>query len=89
MFDRLPYHTPTWTLAEWIDECIQRQVQANPATWYSKVPKNLDSLYNSCRRPASKEGYSDTLRTKCSLREKSASFKAWDLEKQAQRPTQE
>ena len=26
-------------LAEWIDECIQRQVQASPSTWYSKVPK--------------------------------------------------
>ena len=71
-------------LAEWIDECIQRQVTANPATWYSKVPKALDSLYNSCRRTASKETYSDTMRTKCSRRAKSASFRAWDLEKQVQ-----
>ena len=69
-------------LAEWIDECIQRQVKENPATWFSKVPKA--QLYNSCHRTASKEAYSDTFRTKCSLREKSASFKAWDLEKQVQ-----
>ena len=68
-------------LANHIDSVIQKQVQANPSTWYSKVPKNLENLYNSCRRPASKEGYSDTFRTKASLREKSASFKAWDLEK--------
>ena len=71
-------------LASWIDEVVQRQVQANPTTWYSKVPKNIESLYNSCRRTASKEGYTDTFRTKCSMREKSASFKAWDLEKQTQ-----
>ena len=71
-------------LATWIDCVIQKQVQSTPTTWYSKVPKNLESLYNSCRRAASKEGYSDTFRTKCSLREKSASFKAWDLEKQTQ-----
>ncbi len=31
-------------LAEWIDECIQRQVVGSPATWYSKVPRTLDSL---------------------------------------------
>ena len=68
-------------LADHIDSVIQKQVQANPSTWYSKVPKNLENLYNSCRRPASKDGYSDTFRTKASLREKSASFKAWDLEK--------
>ena len=68
-------------LAGWIDEVVQRQVQSSPTTWYSKVPKNLENLYNSCRRPASREGYSDTFRTKASLREKSASFKAWDLEK--------
>ena len=32
--------TPELTkLAEWIDECILKQVQANPATWYNnKVP---------------------------------------------------
>jgi hypothetical protein len=72
------------TLSEWIDECVQRQVAASPATWYSKVPKNLTDLYNSCRRTASKEGLSDTFRAKASLREKSASFKAWDLEKQVQ-----
>ena len=68
-------------LAEHIDSVVQKQVQTSPSTWYSKVPKNLENLYNSCRRPASKEGYSDTFRTKASLREKSASFKAWDLEK--------
>ena len=68
-------------LADHQDEMVQRIVGANPTTWFSKPPKNLDTLYNSARRPASKEGYSDTFRTKCSLREKSASFKAWDLEK--------
>jgi hypothetical protein len=71
-------------LSEWIDECAQRQVAASPATWYSKVPKNLETVYNSCQRPANKEGFSDTFRAKCSLREKTASFKAWDLEKQVQ-----
>ena len=63
---------------------MQAQVTVSPQTWYSKVPKNIDSLYNSCRRAASKEGYSDTFRTKLSLRERSASCKAWDLEKGAQ-----
>ena len=72
------------SLANHIDGVIQKQVQSSPTTWYSKVPKNLEGLYNSCRRAASKEGYSDTLRSKCSLREKSASFTAWDLEKQTQ-----
>ena len=43
-------------LADHIDSVIQKQVQANPSTWYSTVPKNLENLYNSCRRPASKEG---------------------------------
>ena len=71
-------------LAAWIDESVVAQVTVAPQTWYSKVPKNLENLYNSCRRAASKEGYSDTFRTQLSLREKSASCKAWDLEKQAQ-----
>ena len=47
---------------------------------HSYTPKNLDTLYNSARRPASKAGYSDTFRAKCSIREKTASFKAWNLE---------
>ena len=71
-------------LAAHIDGVLQKQVQSCPTTWYSKVPKNLENPHNSCRRAASKEGYSDTFRTQCSLREKSASFKAWDLAKQAQ-----
>ncbi len=45
-------------LAAHIDEVVQRTVQASPTTWYSKVPKNIENLYNSCRRAASKEGYS-------------------------------
>ena len=60
-------------LATWIDSVIQKQVQSSPTTWYSKVPKNLETLYNSCRRTASKEGYTDTFRTKCSMRVKTAS----------------
>ena len=71
-------------LADHLDEMVQRIVGANPTTWFSKPPKNLDTLYNSARRPASKEGYADTFRTKCSLRDKSASFKAWDLERREQ-----
>ena len=63
-------------LADHLDEMVQRIVGANPTQWFSKPPKNLDTLYNSARRPASKEGYTDTFRTKCSLRDKSASFKA-------------
>ena len=43
-------------LAEHIDSVVQKQVQSSPSTWYSKVPKNIDSLYSSCRRPASKDG---------------------------------
>ena len=71
-------------LAAHIDAVVQEHVTLTPCAWYSKIPKNLENLYNSCRRTASKEGYTDTFRTTCSLREKSASFKAWDLEKQAQ-----
>ncbi len=71
-------------LAAHIDDVVQAAVTQNPSTRYSKVPKNLENLHNSCRRAASKEGYTDLLRTKCSLRERSASFKAWDLEKATQ-----
>ena len=41
-------------LADHLDEMIQRIVGANPTQWFSKPPKNLDTLYNSARRPASK-----------------------------------
>ena len=51
-------------LADHLDEMVQRVVGANPTTWFSKPPKNLD--------------------TKCSLRDKGASFKAWDLERREQ-----
>ena len=71
-------------LADHLGAMIPKVVGANPTQWFSKTPKNLDALYTSARRPASKEGYSDTFRTKCSLREKSASFKAWDLERREQ-----
>ena len=71
-------------LANHLDELVPEIVGANPTQWFSKPPKNLDTLYNSARRPASKEGYADTFRTKCSLREKTASFKAWDLERRDQ-----
>ena len=67
-------------LADHIDDVIERQVTANPTRWWSKVPKNLEDLHVNARRAASKEGFQDTFRTKCSFREKSASFKAWDLE---------
>ncbi len=66
------------------DAVVQEQVTTTPCAWYSKTPKNLESNYNSCRRAASKEGLSDTFRTKCSLCEKSASNKAWDLKKHTQ-----
>ena len=39
-----------------------------------------DDMHVSARRAASKEGYQDTFRTKCSFRDKSTSFRAWDLE---------
>ena len=68
-------------LAEHIDSVILKQVRADTSKWWSKPPKNLDDMHVSARRPASKEGYQDTFRTKCSFREKNASFKAWDLEK--------
>jgi len=74
--------TPELTrLAEHIDSVILKQVRADPGKWFSKIPKNLEDMHVSARRPASKEGYQDTFRTKCSFREKGASFKAWDLEK--------
>ena len=66
-------------LAEHIDSVILKQVRADPSKWWTKPPKSLDDMHVSARRPASKEGYQDTFRTKCSFREKSASFKAWDL----------
>ena len=67
-------------LAQHIDSVIEKQVTADPTRWWSKVPKNLEDLHTSARRTASKAGYQDTFRTKCSFREKSTSFKAWDLE---------
>ena len=63
-----------------IDAVVKKQVHEDPSKWWSKVPKNLEDMHISARRPASKAGYQDTFRTKCSFREKSASFKAWDLE---------
>ena len=71
-------------LAAHIDECVQQKVLANPSHYYSKIPNHLDSLFNSIRREANKEGFSDLLRTKCSFREKSASFRAFDLEAKKQ-----
>ena len=71
-------------LAAHIDEVIQQTVGTNPGQFYTKLPKNVESLFNSIRRPANKEGFCDLLRTKCSLREKSASFRAFDLEAKKQ-----
>ena len=67
-------------LAEHIDSVILKQVKAEPGKWFGKIPKNLDDMHVSARRAASKEGYQDTFRTKCSFRDKSTSFRAWDLE---------
>ncbi len=71
-------------LAEHIGNAIQKTVGENPQQFYTKIPKNLDSLFNSIRRPASKEGFTDLFRTKCSLRQKTASFRASDLEAKKQ-----
>ena len=71
-------------LAEHIDDVIQKTVGKDPSQYYTKVPKNVDSLFNSIRRPANKEGFSDLFRTKCSFRQKSASFRAFDLEAKKQ-----
>ena len=67
-------------VAEYIDEIIQRQVLADPQKFYARPPKSLADNYNSLHRPPSKAGYTGTFRTKCSFREKSASFRAFDLE---------
>ena len=63
---------------------VPPRCQQRGGRWFSKPPKNLDDMHVSARRPASKEGYQDTFRTKCSFREKGTSFKAWDLEARRQ-----
>ena len=71
-------------LAGHLDDVIQSAVSKNPSQYYTKVPKNLESIFNSIRRPANKEGFSDLFRTKCSFRQKTASFRAFDLEAKKQ-----
>ena len=71
-------------LAGHIDAVVQKIVSRNPSQYYTKVPKNLESIFNSIQRPANKEGYCDLFRTKCSFRQKSASFRAFDLEAKKQ-----
>ena len=68
-------------LGDHIDKVVLETVKANPSQWFSKTPKSVEDLHNSVIRQPSKEQYQPTFRCKCSLREKSASFKAWDLER--------
>ena len=71
-------------LAAHIDGVIQQTVGENPQQYYTKLPKHVESLFNSIQRPANKEGFSVLFRTKCSFRQKSASFRAFDLEAKKQ-----
>ena len=71
-------------LAEHIDHVIQQTVGENPLNYYTKLPKNVESLFNSIRRVATKDGFTDLFRTKCSFRAKSTSFRAFDLEAKKQ-----
>ena len=50
------------------------------------APSDLGSWYKSVKKTASKEGYADTLRTKCTIEDKRASFKCWDAERKLMTP---
>ena len=46
-------------------------------------PKDISYWYKSIKKEASKDGYSDTLRTKCTITEQRASFTCWDGDRRA------
>ena len=63
------------------NEVILMEVTATPRAWHSKTTKNLEDLHNPIVRPPNKKGCHAVLRATCSLREKSASSRARDLER--------
>ena len=64
-----------------IDNDVFNWVSSDSNRYFKTPPKDLTSWYKSLRKEASKEGYSDTLRTKCTIAEDKVSFKCWDADK--------
>ena len=61
-----------------IDSDVFNAICKESNRYFKTPPKDLGSWYKSLRKEASKEGYTDTLRTKCTISEDRASFKCWD-----------
>ena len=68
-------------LVDKIDTDVFTWISKDSNRYFKTPPKDLASWYKSLRKEASKEGYSDTLRTKCTISEDKASFKCWDEER--------
>ena len=64
-----------------IDDAVYKWIAANPNRYFKTPPKDFDSWYKSPRKALTKEGYANTLRTKCTIGEEKASFKCWDADK--------
>ena len=66
-----------------IDKEVLDWISNDTAKYFMTPPKDISSWYKSVKKEASKEGYSDTLRTKCTITEEKNSSKCWDGDKRA------
>ena len=66
-----------------IDDAVYRWIAANPTRYFKTPPRDFDSWYKSPKKASTKEGYANTLRTKCTIGDEKASFKCWDGDKKA------
>ena len=66
-----------------IDTDVFNWVSKDSNRYFKTPPKDLMSWYKSLRKASSKEGYSDTLRTKCTIADDKASFKCWDEDRKS------
>ena len=64
-----------------IDDAVYKWIAANPNRYFKTPPKDFDSWYKSPKKVPAKDGYANTLRTKCTIGEEKASFKCWDADK--------
>ncbi|MDA8583821.1 hypothetical protein N9L68_06290 [bacterium] len=65
------------TMVTNIDKEVLDWTSNDTARYFKSPPKDIPSWYKSVNKEASKEGYSDTLRTTCTIIGEMASFKCW------------
>ena len=69
-------------LAAKIDGGVYACIEADVSLCFKNPPADLRAWYKPMRKVPSKDGYSNTLRTKCSIRPEKASFKCWNGDRQ-------